>query len=738
MRILKSPLLVVWYLATTGIIVHAQVPQMINYQGQLTDNNGTPINGTVTMVFKIFDAATGGLELYSETQAVTVTSGIFNVLIGSTNAIPLTLFDSSTSRFLQISVNGAVLTPRRQFGSVPYAFSSRSAGGGIQQIDAGNAISVTNPNGPATTINVSNNSINDDEVQNESLTASSLAPGSVGNSEIADNAVTGAKIQSGQVVKSLNSLTDNVSLVAGSNVSITPSGSTLTISATPGTSGGDITAVRSGAGLIGGQETGDVELSVGAGIGISVSNDAVELNASFTDGLYVNEGQLNSVTSGMIQDGAIQQADMGFSAGDVTALNAGIGLTGGGSSGELTLNLNTSFTDGQYVNEGQANSISSNMIQDEQVRNSDLANNSVTSAKIADGTIQQSDLGFSSGDITAVNATGGLVGGGTSGDVTLSIADNGVTAVKLSTNSVGSDEIAADAVGTSELQASVAYTPSGRVEIGNAAGVTIASLTFNTAGGGGLFTNANDGSEAVRISTTGSGAAQAGFVGVNDGEGASRASLQLNAVGGGGLFTKANDGSDAVSINTTGAGAAGFVSVHDANGASTITLNGTNGEIRARAFTVITALSLLVEHPLDPNKEIYYGSLEGPEAGVYARGTAQLVNGETRIQLPEHFSLVAADQGLTVQLTALSTASQGLAVVSKSTREIVVRELRDGTGNYALDYIVHAVRKGFENFEVVKEKTASAAQVDDVLPPNSAVNAIHAASPAVGAGAPRN
>ncbi len=51
----------------------------------------------------------------------------------------------------------------------------------------------------------------------------------------------------------------------------------------------------------------------------------------------------------------------------------------------------------------------------------------------------------------------------------------------------------------------------------------------------------------------------------------------------------------------------------------------------------------------------------------------------------------------------LSPGSEGLAVVKKSTREIAVRELRNGTGIYELDYIVRAVRKGYENFEVIRE-----------------------------------
>jgi hypothetical protein len=58
----------------------------------------------------------------------------------------------------------------------------------------------------------------------------------VGTNQLADSAITAQKIAAGQVVTSINNLRGNVTLAAGSNITITPSGNTLTIGASTSSS----------------------------------------------------------------------------------------------------------------------------------------------------------------------------------------------------------------------------------------------------------------------------------------------------------------------------------------------------------------------------------------------------------------------------------------------------------------------------------------------------------------------
>mgnify|MGYP001801438547 CR=1 FL=1 len=109
-----------------------------------------------------------------------------------------------------------------------------------------------------------------------------------------------------------------------------------------------------------------------------------------------------------------------------------------------------------------------------------------------------------------------------------------------------------------------------------------------------------------------------------------------------------------------------------------------------------------IPHPQKEDHEIWYASLEGPEAAAYVRGTAQLVEGKASIIFPEHFQAIATAQSMTVLLTPLSGQSKGMAVIRKSVSGFEVVELMEGKGNYTFDWEVKCVRKGHENYQPVR------------------------------------
>lgn len=115
--------------------------------------------------------------------------------------------------------------------------------------------------------------------------------------------------------------------------------------------------------------------------------------------------------------------------------------------------------------------------------------------------------------------------------------------------------------------------------------------------------------------------------------------------------------------------------------------------------------NFVLDHPLDPTKEIVYSSLEGPECGIYVRGSAALVDGQAAVSLPEHFAVLAQEGTITVQVTPTAECN-GLYVTSKTPGQIVVRELARGTSNATFDYLVQAERCDHP-FEVVRDKAAT-------------------------------
>jgi hypothetical protein len=98
----------------------------IAYQGRLADANGSPLTGTYNMIFRLYDAASGGTPLWTEqwtgSNGVKVSDGLFNVMLGSLTPIPTSLVTDHSSLFLGITVGtDDEMTPRVQLGSVPFA-----------------------------------------------------------------------------------------------------------------------------------------------------------------------------------------------------------------------------------------------------------------------------------------------------------------------------------------------------------------------------------------------------------------------------------------------------------------------------------------------------------------------------------------------------------------------------------------------------------------------------------------
>jgi len=111
-------------LAVGPMMAFAQVPRTISYQGKLVNSEGAPLSGSFSVTFSLYDTATGGAPLWSETADITVANGLFSYPLGAKpgNPFPASMkFDRPY--FLGVKVGDDPEMPRQSLHSVPYALA---------------------------------------------------------------------------------------------------------------------------------------------------------------------------------------------------------------------------------------------------------------------------------------------------------------------------------------------------------------------------------------------------------------------------------------------------------------------------------------------------------------------------------------------------------------------------------------------------------------------------------------
>jgi hypothetical protein len=108
-------------LALAEPAARAAVPAQLTHEGRLLDASGQPVSASQVIIYKIYDAATGGNVLWTETLTVPFDNGYFSVQLGTMTPISTSLL-AGGARYLGVQVGADdEMTPREPLTSVPYA-----------------------------------------------------------------------------------------------------------------------------------------------------------------------------------------------------------------------------------------------------------------------------------------------------------------------------------------------------------------------------------------------------------------------------------------------------------------------------------------------------------------------------------------------------------------------------------------------------------------------------------------
>ena len=407
---------------------------------------------------------------------------------------------------------------------------SISETGDISSVVAGSGLTGGGTSGDVTlNVQVDDSSI---EIDSDTLrvkasgVTNAMLGGSIANSKLANSSIT---VTDGSN-STATSLGGTVTFSAGEGIDVAESSGTVTYSAEDATTSNkgvasfssDNFAVSSGAVTIKDGGVANAELVNSA---ITLNSSSVSLGGSLTlDTGSIGEGSNLYHTNERVDDrvNALLTAGTGISlsyddaagsltitnsnSADITGVTAGNGLSGGGSSGAVSLALD--------LNELTAATVD---IANDSIAIIDAGDNSSKKESLADIATAMAGTGITAtngvlsttvGDITSVVAGSGLTGGGTSGDVTVNvIGGDGITAnandIALSSTVAGDGLAHASGVLSVNVDDSSIETDSDTLQV-KASGITNAMLAGSIAASklAGSITNSLLSNSAITIDGT--------------------------------------------------------------------------------------------------------------------------------------------------------------------------------------------------------------------------------------------
>jgi hypothetical protein len=488
----------------------AVVPTLVNFSGALNNASGKPFTGTVGVTFYLYKDQQGGSPLWMETQNVAFDkNGRYTVVLGSTTSqgLPTNLFASGEARWLGVQAQGQAEQPRVLLLSVPYALKAGDAQtvGGLSPSAFMLAV---RPDSDSSTTSPSGSNSNSPPlggtgttnylpIWTNSTTLGSSVLFQSGTGSKAKVGIGTTKPASTLDVKGGGTIRGLFSLPAIGTATTTAGFNSQPIDlAASAFNTGTSTAVA---------QTFQWQAEP---VGNNTSSATGSLNLLFAQGTgKAKETGLNIASNGQITF-APGQTFPGTGNGTITGVKAGTDLTGGGNSGNVTLNVDTTKV------------------------------------------------------VTGVNAGTDLTGGGTGGALTLNLDTTKVPQLSVANTFTGNQTINGNLIDSGNISATGSITgQTGAFSANNP--TQVLSVTQSGTGAAANLSSSSN-SQTLNVSQTGTGPAI-----MANGGGAGVFAV-ANAAGGSGVIGVGNAnqtlGVQGYTTTSNGSGVGGFASGNQAVG----------------------------------------------------------------------------------------------------------------------------------------------------------------------------